>query len=296
MVQDRALRRIITDFRRHPWLHFISISTITVALVILGGFFLCSRNFDHLAERTSPQVTGTIYLRDGLTATQVEILRSRLLALENVQAATFKTRGHVVQDLQAFLGSAGVDSLPGSELFPDVIELHAKGDTGPSAIALLKGIVTKFPEVAEVDFSEDWLAQYKKVRQTIKVFGFLLLAAILIGCSFIIANFMGMRHQSRKNEIDIVRLIGANRNFILTPFLWEGLIEGLLGSGLAIVVLWLMKGLLSALITVHWTTLLGIREWLFLSPLQFAGILCVGIAMAFGGSITVFLRFHESSR
>jgi len=59
MVKNRGLRRSITDFRRHPWLHFISVTTITVALVILGTFFLCYRNFENLAEKTSPQVTGT---------------------------------------------------------------------------------------------------------------------------------------------------------------------------------------------------------------------------------------------
>lgn len=296
MVKNRALRRILTDYIRHPWLHVISISTITVALLILGGFFLCSRNFDNLAERTSPQVSGTLYLHDGQTATQIEVLRTRLLALENVKSATFKTKNTVVQDLHSFLGSAGGESLLGSELFPDVIELQVKNEAGPTAVAVLKGIITKFPEVAEVDFSEDWLNQYRKVRQTIKVFGALFLVSILVGCSFIIANFMGMRHQSRKNEIDIVRLIGANRNFVLLPFLWEGLIEGLLGSLLALIGLSVLRGLLSALITVHWSTLLGVREWLFLSPWQVMAVIAMGVAMAFGGSITVFFRFHENSR
>ena len=60
---NRGLRRSITDFRRHPWLHLISISTIAVALLILGTFFLCYRNFEALAEKTSPQVTGTVYLK-----------------------------------------------------------------------------------------------------------------------------------------------------------------------------------------------------------------------------------------
>ena len=296
MLRNRGLRRSVTDFRRHPGLHVISISTIAVALVILGGFFLFSRNFDSLAERTSPQVTGTVYLKEGLTETQIEMLKARLLALDHMQNATFKTKGSVVEDLQAFLGGTGVDSLPGTELFPDVMELQVKPETGPSNISLLKGIISKFPEVAEVDFSEDWLAQYKKVRQLLEVFGFMLLAAILVGCSFIIANFMGMRHQSRKNEIDIVRLIGAHRNFILTPFLWEGLIEGLLGASLALVILYILKGVLTAVVTVHWTTLLGIREWLYLSPAQMMGVVAMGIAMAFCGSVTVFLRFQENSK
>lgn len=294
VLKNRGLRRVFTDFRRHPWLHVISISTITVALSILGGFFLCSRNFDNLAEKTSPQVTGTIYLREGLSEAQVDVLRARLMTLEGIQAATYKTRGSVVADLQAFLGSTGVDALPGSELFPDVIELQLRSTAGPMQIQGMKETIRQQPEVAEVDFSEDWLVQYKKARQMFEILGFVLLAAVLIGCSFIIANFMGMRHQSRKREIEIVRLIGGHRNFILTPFLYEGLIEGLTGASLALVILYLVKSVFSALLSVHWTTLLGIKEWAYLSPGQFAGILLMGVLIALCGSITVFLRFQET--
>jgi len=296
MLSNRGLRRVVTDFRRHPWLHVISISTVTMALTILGGFFLCSRNFDHLAEKTSPQVTGTVYLKENMTDTQVEILKARLSTLKAIQQVTYKSRTSVVQELQAFLGSTGMEGLPGGELFPDVIEVQVAPELTATTVMHLKEEIAKYPEVAEVDFSEDWLAQYKKVRHTIEILGYILLFAILVGCSFVIANFMGMRHQSRKTEIDIIRLIGANRNFILTPFLWEGLIEGLIGSFFALVLLFLGRGMFTTLMSVHWTNLLGVREWLFLSFGQIVMLFAMGVAMAFAGSFTVFLRFQENQR
>jgi cell division transport system permease protein len=149
--------------------------------------------------------------------------------------------------------------------------------------------------VTEVDFSEDWLAQYKRVRQVLKIFGVMLLVGCLVGCSFIIANFMGMRHQSRKNEIDIVRLIGAHQNFILGPFLWEGLIEGLIGASFALSLLYVIKMSLATLISVQWSSLLGVHEWLYLSFSQLLALIGVGIAMAFCGGFTVFLRFRENN-
>ncbi len=294
MIKNRGLRRSLTDFTRHPWLHFISISTICVALVILGSFFICSRNFDRMAEKTSPHVTGTVYLKEGLVENEIKTLETRLQTLEGIQSVIFKTRNVVVQDLQAFLGGAGMNVLPGTELFPDVIELQMNADTSEAIIAKHKQEISSFQEVAEVDFSEDWLAQYKRVRQTIKVFGWLLLMGILVGCSFIIANFMGMRHQSRKHEIDTVWLIGAHRNFILAPFLWEAAIEGILGTLISLTILVFIKGLMATLISTHWVSLMGIREWLFLSPAQIVLLLFVGMGMAFAGSITVFLRFQEN--
>lgn len=290
-----GLKRSLNHFRIHPWLHLASIGAITISLIILGGFFLCYRNFEFISEKASPALTGTVYLKESLTDTEIAKLRERVLSQENVRKVTFKPRRAVVDDLQVFLGASGMESLPGSELFPDVLEVELKKETPAAGVSTLKSVIARFSEVSEVDFSEDWLAQFKKVRQFLRAFGFVLMACILFGCGFMIANFMGMRHQSRKNEIEIVNLMGAHRNFILTPFLWEGLIEGVVGSCLALGILYLVKFLLSTLVLVSWSSMLGVKELLYLSLPQFLTLVCVGVATALVGGITVFLRFQENT-
>lgn len=295
MKTNRGLKRILIDFRRHPWLHVISVVTITVALLILGSFFMAYRNFEVVAEKASPSLTGTVYLKEALTDTEIQRLKEKILSLENVQRVQFKAKKAVVEDLQVFLGASGMENLPGSELFPDVFEVELRKEAPQNAVTVLKSVIGRYGEVSEVDFSEDWLAQFKKVRQFLKIFGFLLMIGILFGCSFMIANFMGMRHQSRKNEIDIVNLMGAHRNFILTPFIWEGLIEGLMGAFFALVILYAGKGFLSTLVVVNWSSMLGIKTLLYLSFGQVLMLTCVGVAMALFGGITVFLRFQENT-
>ncbi|MFM8313308.1 MAG: cell division protein FtsX [Deltaproteobacteria bacterium] len=295
MSKYKGLRYSFSDFKRQPWLHFVSILTIAVALVIIGGFFLCYRNFDKLAEKTTPQISGTAYLKEEVTPNQISALKERILSLENVQKVSFKSKANVVEELQSFLGATGSASLPGSELFPDVIELEVKKDISPEKIQILKGVVSRFPEVAEVDFSDDWLAQYKKIGQVIKIVGLVIMGFMIVGCSFLIANFMGMRHQSRRNEIEIVNLIGADRNFILTPYIWEGIIEGLSGAILAIIVLLITKVIFSSFVSAHWSVLLGVPTWSFLSFTQVIVVFVIGVTMALLGGVTVFLRFQEDT-
>src|SRR5690606_2555706 len=103
------------------------------------------------------------------------------------------------------------------------------------------------------------LAQYRKVRQFVEWVGLGLMVLMVGACSLIIGNFMGMRHQSRTQEINVVRLLGAHRGFVLTPFLWEGLIEGLLGAALSLVLLYGATIALSNLISIQWSSLLGIK-------------------------------------
>lgn len=295
MSKYKGFRYSFSDFKRKPWLHFVSIMTIAVALVIIGGFFLCYRNFEKLAEKTSPQITGTAYLKEDIDPAQVNSLKERILSLDNVQKVSFKSKDKVVEELQSFLGATGGTNLPGSELFPNVLELEVKKDVAPEKIEILKGIVSRFTEVAEVDFSDDWLAQYKKISQVLKVVGLIMMCLMIIGCSFLIANFMGMRHQSRRNEIEIVNLIGADRNFILTPYIWEGVIEGFMGSTLAVLTLFIAKTFLFSLMSAHWSVYLGIPNWSFLSFTQIIVIYVVGVTMALMGGITVFLRYQEQT-
>ena len=295
MIRNRALRRSVADFKRHPWLHLISIATVTAALLILGGAFLCYRNFESLAEKTNPGVMGTAYLREALPEKDLGTLRDRIESLDGIQKVVFKSKSSIVEELQSFMGTLESGPIPGSELFPDVLEIEMKPGSRPEQVAGLKGVLVKQPEITEVDFSEDWLLQYRRVRQVLRAFGIVLMAAIIIGCSFIIANFMGMRHQSRREEIDIARLIGAKDRFIFTPFLWEGIIEGLIGASFALGILYFIRSVLSTIVTVQWASLLGVHGWLFLNAGQVLLVMVIGIAMAIFGSITVFLRFQEPS-
>ncbi len=295
--KSRALRRSLSDFKRHPWLHVVSISTIVVALLVLGSFFICFRNIEHLADRTSPQVTGTVYLKNTPAPEALKELKERFLGLERVRKVTYKAKAAVVEELHGFLGSAGggETGLPGGELFPDVMEIELEPNAPASHFHALTEIIGRFPEVSEVDFSEDWLAQYKKVRSFIGAFGLVLMIAVILGCAFITANFMGIRYQSRRDEIDIVRLIGATRSFVLKPFLIEGAIEGAIGAIVAIILLAVGSQLIATAFSVQWGTLLGVNGWLFLSVGQVALILLLGTGIACLGTVTVFMRFKEPS-
>ena len=187
-MRNRGLRRSFADFRRHPWLHFVSISTISVALLLLGVFFLCYRNFETIADKTKSQNVGTVYLKEGLAPVTVDRLKEQILSLPGVRKTTFKTKHSVMEDLQSFLGAATSENLPGSELFPDVIEVEIKKEATSEELTDLKVMIAKVPEVSDVDFSDDWLAQFKKIRHLFNIFGLILTGGIVVGCGFIIAN------------------------------------------------------------------------------------------------------------
>lgn len=294
--QLRPIKKTWRSFKRNPLLHVASIATIGVSCLIMGSFLLGYRNFESIAEKTNPHVTGTVYLKEGLSESQVGVLRENILAQENVVKAVFKPKRKVADELQVFLGASGSEVLPGSELFPDLIELELNPDTSPIQISALKTVLASLSQVSEVDFSEDWLNQYKKIRGILTSIGWVLISALIIGCGFIIANFMGMRHQARKEEMEIVTLIGAQKSFVLAPFLWEGTIEGILGASSSIALLFCATWFFGDVVGTNWASAFGVSSWMFLSFWQCLFLFFVGITMALVGSIAVFLRTSEQVR
>jgi cell division protein FtsX len=87
--------------------------------------------------------------------------------------------------------------------------------------------------------------------------------------------------------------MGANRGFLLTPFLWEGILEGLLGAAIAIPLLYLFKTFGAAAVSMQWTSLIGFKDISFLGFQEMLMLSSLGIVMAFLGSLTVFLRLKE---
>lgn len=292
MATSRGLKQSLLDFRRHPWLHVLSICTIATSLVILGIFFVSYRNYKKILEGHGGSITGTIYLQPHLDQATVDALREELSSLPFVTSVAFKTQDEVLRDLEGYLGENN-DALASEDLFPHVMEAKVSAGADSVALSQLKVAMSQYPQVTEVDFSEGWLAQFNRISRFLKLAGFLLVFGVLIGCAFIIANFMGMRMQARRHEIDVIRLMGASKSFILLPFLWEGLLEGLLGAGLAVVTLFCLQEVLLGFLHSGWTSLFGIQEWLFLSLSQIFLVLLIGVVMALLGSLTLFFRVRE---
>ncbi len=290
---NRSVKRIVQDFRRHPWIHLVSVITLAISLFILGGFFLVSRNVQHIAEAPGAEVSGTLYLKAGLTDTDVNTLKDRLQAKPVVHTVTFKSKASVAEELKDFLSRYRNEPVVGTELFPDVMEIQFKQGTSNEAIGALRVDIQSFPEIEEVDFSEDWLVQYGKFRQFAGILGVVLMICVVLGTSFVIANFMGMRHQSRREEVDIIRLIGAEEKFVLTPFLMEGVAEGILGATGAVMGLLFARSLMGGMLSVQWSSLLGIKSWLFLSLPQTMLVYLIGVLMAVSGAMVIFLRTQE---
>ncbi len=250
-----ALREALAGFRRAPVLTGLAAGMVGLALFVLGLFGLATYNLRLALQSIEERVEVVVYLRDDARQSEIDLAEKELSALPEVSAVSFVSKRDALarakRDLPEFaelFGTAGVNPLPQSleiELKP-----QARNQESVEGVAKTAGA---YPFVEDVQFGRDWVEKLFALRRigaaTTAVLGgaFFLVAALIIATALRIAIF------ARRDEIYVMRLVGAKNGFIQRPFLVEGAISGLLGGLLAWILTYATyRGVYAYLFAVAW--------------------------------------------
>jgi cell division transport system permease protein len=232
-----ALREALAAIRRAPVLTALSAAMVALGLFVVGLFALVSYNLHEALVRVEERVEVVVYLRDDARTAEVDLARAHLMELEEVQGVRYiskdealRTARETLPDLEDVFSGLEVNPLPASL----EVELHP-GFRTPESVARVVDLARIYPFVEEVAFGQEWVDRVFLLRRIGAIAtlalgaAFAAVAALIIGTAVRIALF------ARREEIYIMRLVGARNGFIRRPFLLEGLFTGVLGGVLAAV-------------------------------------------------------------
>jgi cell division transport system permease protein len=220
----------------------LSVALIAISIGLVGAFFLVAENLRGVVETVRDESAVTVFLRPGVTeADRADLERvardSRLVAkMKRVTPEQARAR---FSDWWRSLAPAA-RSLP-TNPFPESLEL----DLEPSAVSseavpgLLRNLAAH-RATEEVQFDVDWIRRLRGAVQLAKIAGFALATLLTLGAAFTIANVVRLTILLHRDEIEILRLVGAPELLIRGPFVLGGLLQGLLGATLAVGGLWLV--------------------------------------------------------
>ena len=235
-----ALREAVAAFRRTPLLTGLSAAMVGLALFVVALFALAAFNLRVALESVEERVEIVAYLREGTSAAEMDLARAELARLPEVADVRHVTKTEALaraqRDLPEFgelFGSTDVNPLPES------LEVELRdGLRTQQVVAQVAEIARNYPFVEDVAYGREWVDKLYTLRRlagvTTAVLGaaFAAVAALIIGTALRIAIF------ARRDEIYIMRLVGARNGFVRRPFLVEGAIAGLLGGVLALLLTW----------------------------------------------------------
>jgi cell division transport system permease protein len=230
-----ALREAIAAFQRAPVLTGLSSAMVALALLVVGLFGLATYNLQLALSAIEERVEVAVYLRDDARQSEIDLVLTELTAIPEVRQVRFVSKRDALERARTDLPEFG-------ELFldleinplPQSLEVELRPGTRTSEVVQrVSDTAMSFPFVEDARYGREWVDRLFTLRRigaaSTAVLGtaFALVAALIIGTALRIAIF------ARRDEIYVMRLVGATNGFIRRPFLLEGAIAGLAGGILA---------------------------------------------------------------
>lgn len=289
------LQDALVNIRRSRWGGLASIGTIAVSFVIVGIFLIITRNLGALVTEWKEQFQVTVFLEDGITAEQLALVKKRVQSERAVKAMTYTSKEEALQSFkrelkgkESLLEGLGENPIPASLQ----LRIHEAYQT-PEALRQFAAFLTRLEGVEDVLYGQEWVDRLSAAVRILRLLGLSVGLALGMASLLIVSNTIRLAVYARAEEIEVMRLVGATKMHIRAPFLLEGLIQGGLGAGLALLLLF--GAYRATLWQLHLVPgqVFGVRVGSFLDPRWAAAMLLAGASVgAFGSLISVgrFLR------
>ena len=296
MMYRHIIRRSIRSVRENLYLNAVACGVIIVSLFLLGLYVSIQNNITQLIDTWNKDVHISAYFETTTTENERFIIRERIHALPEATQVRYVSEKEAkewfisrVEGIEDTLDALGEGILPAS------LEITLSGSVAGDP-AKIEAFASKIngPEFSNLDYGIEWVERFNTFLNMLQALGMLLGAIILLSAMFLVTNTVHLVVYSRKNELEIAKLVGASDRFILIPFLFEGLLQGLVGGLLSLFLLyWLHQ-----LVTLRLETVLDLRllsDLVFLSPIHMLTLVLIGIFLGISSGFIATQRFLRTA-
>ena len=256
----------------------LAMLTIAAGLFVLGFFLVVNSNLQRVMARWSEAAELSVYLKEDITREQLDALQAQIdgsnLASGRQYVSKADAAGRFRQDFPDLSRTA--DQLGGNP-FPASLDVRLKSEsreTGEAVDALAVSLSTA-PGVADLRYDRKLLARLGAVIRGVRGVGLLIVTLLAIAAALTVANVVRLAAHARRDEIEIMQLVGAPLAYVRGPFVAEGVLQGGGGALFALLALWILFLVGRARFGQVASEALGLASLSFL-PFQFWILLVVG--------------------
>ena len=242
----QVLFATLGQLARAPLASALTLAVIGIALALPSGLYVMLDNFQRLSAGWDRGTQISLFLKRNVSEGQALKLAQQLRALPTVSGVDFISREAALAEFKQRSGfGAALNALDNNPL-PAVLVVRPAASDNPAAVETLVASLARLPGVDQVLLDIEWLRRLTVILQLTERAVLLLAALLSLAVLLIIGNTIRLAVVNRQTEIEVVQLVGGTAAFIRRPFLYTGLLQGLLGGLLAWVLvegsLWLLNG------------------------------------------------------
>lgn len=240
----RALRYFFAEAAASLWrgrgAASLAILTIAVGLFALGLFLVLNANLQQVVSRWSESAELSVYLEDGVSEEQLReidgMAASSGLTVERTYLSREQALARFKADFPELAQAAGTMT---DNPFPASFEVRLKPEARDATAATdgLAAAMSSMPGVADVRYDREWLARLNTIVTGARIAGGIIVGLLALAAAMTVANVVTLAAASRRDEIEIMQLVGAPFAYVRGPFVAEGILQGGIGAVLALVAL-----------------------------------------------------------
>ena len=231
-----SLRPALRDIRQNKFLNIVTVITIALSTVIVSSFLLFFLNMSAIATGWRQGIRMMAYLESGSGDQNRGELEEQISSMHGIYKVNFVPKEEAISRLRDRMGRQSYlfESI-GENPLPDAFEIQMAPDLYEwKEMENLANRIASIEHVEDVEYGQKWVGNFSSVFNVSRLAGYALAGIFFMASLFIVANTTRLLLYSRREEIQIIRLVGGADSFIKTPLYIESLIQGAAGGILGI--------------------------------------------------------------
>lgn len=277
---------------KHTWsTQLMTLFTVSLSVLIFSFFFLVYTNMVKAGAKLDDDLRLVIYLEDEVVPEMQNQLKQKITEYSEVEKIVFISRQEAFKRLSEQLGNDRdvLNDLGPSFLPPSVEVYPQKKLKSLTRIKEFSDYLATLPGASKVQYGHNWMERFGYFTKLLRIIVMLSGALLLLTTVFIVSYTIRLTVVARHEEIELLRLLGANNAYIQGPLFIEGLLQGFLGT---------ITGIISLYLLYQWIKsrfsgpgILQLFEFTFFPPAVTALILATGLILCCGGSLLSIRKY-----
>ena len=293
------LAEAVISLRRNIMMGIAAISTVAISLFMVGFFIFIAYDIRAGVTAVERQVEISVYLKDTVTPDAKDEMQKEIASWDDVRSVNYISKDEA---LQKFVGMVGEKSDIVREIqgnpFPASFEISMNNPRDVEVVAgrFMNSEGNYVEGVDEVVYGKQYVGKLFSITTILGLIIGLIVILLLFSAVILIYNTIRLAIYSRRKEVEVMKLVGASNWFVTWPFVFEGIIQGVLGGLVAVLLIWLTNQFV--LIKVEQAIINTLHIWNLailgenaIQATVFILIIIMGVLIGTGGSVVALRRF-----